>query len=429
MAAALAAPLIGHHVGDPDLLTTHARAEPCFGASSWSSRSTATAPGPDGAAALFYGGPLGRQLLAEAAQLPTEDATGAVRECLLTESDLVGWQPRFEAPAEGGYRGHTVFKCGPWTQGPVFLQQLALLQELPPFDESSVALHRTIECHKLAFADRELHYGDPEFGDVPLRELLSPAYSRERVALIDERASLAIRPGSAGGRGVSPIPWFPGPGGEGAGVPIGAGAAGPHAGWGPPSGDTTHLDVVDRHGNLVSATPSGGWHQSSPLLPGLGFCLGTRAQMFHVRRGHPNAPAPGKRPRTTLTPSLARLTDGRWLVFGTPGGDCQDQWTLLLFLRLVDGGLDPQAACDAANMKIAHAPNSFFPREARPGVVELEPAWGGQRLRELRERGHEASMGSPDSQGRCSVIEVRPDGGLAAAISRRQGHPEVGVLR
>ncbi len=391
-------------------------------------RRLAATGSPGAAAALFYEGEVGRAMLADAAGLASEDSSGAVRPCRLTAEDLAAWRPTFEAPVSRDYRGHRVFKCGPWCQGPVFLQQLAILERFEPWTArpNAEALHRWIEAHKLAFADREAWYGDPDFADVPTDALLSAAYARSRE--VGARASMEARPGRPDGREPGLIPWFPGPGGDRAVIAADGGdeAAGPHAGWGPRDGDTTHIDVVDRHGNLVSATPSGAWAQSSPMLPSVGFCLGTRGQMFHVRRGHPNAPAPGKRPRTTLTPSLAELRDGRWLVFGTPGGDCQDQWTLLLFLAIADAGLDPQAACDAPLLKVAHLPNSFHPREARPGAVELEAGWPDEVVSGLEERGHGVTVG-PATQGRCSVIEVGIDGGLTEAISRRQGHPEIGV--
>ncbi len=380
-----------------------------------------------GALELFYEGELGRQLIAECAGLQSQDAAGAQHAGFRAGGDVAGWRARVEAPVSRGYRGHTVYKCDSWSQGPVFLQQLALLERGAPWEARPGidALHRYVEVHKLAFADREAWYGDPAFADVPLPALLSAAYARTREW--GDEASMEARPGRPDGMQPRAIPWFPGPGGEGAGERLEAGAAGPHAGWGPRDGDTTHVDVVDRHGNLVSATPSGGWAQSSPMLPGLGFCLGTRGQMFHVRRGHPNAPAPGKRPRTTLTPSLAELRDGRWLVFGTPGGDCQDQWTLLLFLAIADAGLGVQEACDAPLLKVMHLPNSFFPREARPGAIELEEGWPADVVAGLRARGHAVTQGAP-TQGRCSVIEVGNDGTLAVGVSRRQGHPEVGVF-
>ena len=149
--------------------------------------------------------------------------------------------------------------------------------------------------------------------------------------------------------------------------------------------DTTQCVAVDAEGNAVSATPSGGWIMTSPMMPELGFPLGTRLQMASLDPDHPNALAPGKRPRTTLSPSLAQLADGRWLAFGTPGGDQQDQWTSQFFLRLAaHGERDLQAAIDAPTVHSEHMPSSFWPRRARPGVVSVEIALRPRRAARAR---------------------------------------------
>jgi gamma-glutamyltranspeptidase/glutathione hydrolase len=378
-------------------------------------RRLSDAGSPARAAALIYDGPIGRELVGW---------TGA-RGGLLTLDDLRAWRPRFEEPVTRTYRGVRVHKAGPWSQAPVFLQQLALLER---FDEVREARrdaswwHLWIECSKLAFADREGFYGDPDFVHVPLDRLLSDAYTGERAAQVDlSAASLELRPGEGA---FAPLPYL-----ETQAPAVGdPEAAGPHAGWGPPTGDTTHLDVADRFGNVLAATPSGGWAQSSPMIPELGFCLTTRAQMFHLVPGHPNAPAPRKRPRTTLTPSLAELPDGSLLAFGTPGGDCQDQWSLQAFLGVVDGGMSLHEACNAPALQSAHVPNSFWPREARPGVVVVEGDLPRDVIDGLRERGHRVEVGPPRSQGRVSFVRRAADGALEAAISRRHGHPEVGAI-
>ncbi len=381
-------------------------------------RRLADAGTPARAAALVYGGEVGRELV----------AWTSGRGGLLTVDDLAAWRPRWEEPVARTYRGVRVHKCGPWSQGPVFLQQLALLER---FDSARVgrrdadSWHVRLECSKLAFADREGFYGDPDFADVPLLRLLSDGYAAERVATIDgARASLAIRPGDGA---FAPLPYVAAASDSDEDSDAGA-LAGPHAGWGPPRGDTTHLDVADRWGNVFAATPSGGWAQSSPVIPSLGFCLSTRAQMFHLAAGHPNAPAPGKRPRTTLTPSVAELPDGSILGFGTPGGDCQDQWTLAAFVDVVDGGMSLHDACNAPTLQSQHVPNSFWPREARPGGVLAEADLGDAVIDGLRGRGHRVEVGPARSQGRCSFVRRAPDGRLEAAISRRHGHPEVGAL-
>jgi gamma-glutamyltranspeptidase / glutathione hydrolase len=270
-----------------------------------------------------------------------------------------------------------------------------------------------VECSKLAFADREAWYGDPDFVEVPLGELLSPGYADERRALVGEVASGELRPGSPDGRvprlAASPVA----PEGEAPGV--GEPMLGRTVGT---RGDTCHVDVVDRHGNLVSATPSGGWLHGSPVIPGLGFCLGTRAQMFWLEEGLPSSLEPRKRPRTTLSPSLA-VSDGWSLAFGTPGGDQQDQWSLVFFLSHVDFGLSLQEAIEAPMFHHAHFPSSFYPRLARPREVELEGRVDSRMVAGLRRRGHCVELREPWSLGRLSAAGVGRDGLLRAAANPR----------
>jgi gamma-glutamyltranspeptidase / glutathione hydrolase len=324
---------------------------------------------------------------------------------LLAADDLASFEARLEPPVSLDYRGYTVFKCGPWSQGPAFLQQLALLdglavEELPPADY----VHAVVEGAKLAFADRDAWYGDPDLVDVPLDRLLSREYAEERRALIGDDASGELRPGLDGRLPATASNTLllaqPG-GGE------------------PTRGDTCHVDVADRHGNLLSATPSGGWLQSSPVIPELGFPLGTRAQMFWLEEGHPNALAPRKRPRTTLSPSLAFRDGDPYLAFGTPGGDQQDQWSLQVFLQHAVGGLDLQAAIDAPAFHTNHLISSFHPRAYQPRVVELEARFGEAVAAELRERGHDVQVTDPWSLGRVSAVAREPDGVLKAGANPR----------
>jgi gamma-glutamyltranspeptidase/glutathione hydrolase len=321
----------------------------------------------------------------------------------LTADDMADWNATLEMPVSLDYRGHTVFKTGPWGQGPVFLQQLALLEG---FDLRSASrpefVHTVVECAKLAFADREAWYADPDFVDVPLDLLLGKDYADDRRALVSDSASAKLRPGG-------PEPRLP--------RPVTAAVA---AGVGEPTraGDTCHLDVVDRWGNLVSATPSGGWLWSSPVVPGLGFPLGTRAQMFWLEEGLPNSLAPGKRPRTTLSPSLAFRGGDPYVAFGTPGGDHQDQWSLLFFLHHVDLGLDLQAAIDAPSFHTNHFPSSFYPRDRQPLQIELEARFDDAVIEELRRRGHEVEVAGEWSLGRVSAA-ARENGLLKAAANPR----------
>jgi gamma-glutamyltranspeptidase / glutathione hydrolase len=184
-------------------------------------------------------------------------------------------------------------------------------------------------------------------------------------------------------------------------------------------GDTCHIDVIDRFGNMVSATPSGGWLQSSPVIPSLGFGLGTRAQMFWLEPGLPNSLAPGKRPRTTLSPSLA-LRDGEpYLAFGTPGGDQQDQWQLQFFLFHAVFGMNLQQAIDTATWHTTHFPSSFYPRDAVPREVLIESRVGAGAVAELRRRGHLVTEVDGWSLGRLSAVSRSPDGFLRAGANPR----------
>ena len=326
------------------------------------------------------------------------DGLSAAGGGLLAGDDLAAWHATLEPPATFMFAGLTVCKTPPWGQGPVFLQQLALLSGFDLADLSDAEyVHTVVECAKLAFADREAFYGD---ADVPLERLLSAEYNDERRGLVGEQASGELRPG--GGR----LPR-----------PVRAQAA--LLGTGEPTGDTVHLDVVDRFGNLVSATPSGGWLQSSPVIPELGWPLGTRAQMFWLEEGLPSSLAPGRRPRTTLSPSLA-LRDGEpYLAFGTPGGDQQDQWSLHVFLRHVVFGDGLQAAIDAPCFHTEHFPSSFFPRAARPRSLSLEARWGAETADELRRRGHDVDVTDRWSLGRVSAVARDANGLLRAGANPR----------
>jgi gamma-glutamyltranspeptidase/glutathione hydrolase len=351
----------------------------------------------------FYKGEIAERIV-KFVQEPRLDSTGK-RHCgLITKEDLQRYATRVEEPVTANYRGYDVFKCGPWSQGPVFLQQLALLEgyELGAMRHNSPEyIHLLIEAAKLAFADRESYYGDPDFVEVPLDVLLSREYAATRRKLIDpDRASMELRPGNASAyrpreqQGGSDI----------------------H------KGDTTHLDAMDRWGNMLSATPSGGWFRSSPVIEGLGFPLGTRLQMFSLDPGHPNCLRPGKRPRTTLTPSLA-LKDGRpYMVFGTPGADQQDQWSLQFFLNCVDFGMNLQVAVDAPTFHTGHFPSSFHPHGAEPGALYLEGRIPRETIASLGEKGHVVRVGGDWSHGRVLGIRFDAESGTisGAATARME---------
>jgi gamma-glutamyltranspeptidase/glutathione hydrolase len=185
------------------------------------------------------------------------------------------------------------------------------------------------------------------------------------------------------------------------------------------SGDTCHLDVVDRFGNMVSATPSGSWLQSSPVIPGLGFGTTTRGQMFWLTDGLPASLAGGKRPRTTLTPTLVLRDGSPYLAFGTPGGDSQDQWSLSFFLHHVHHHFDLQNAIEAPAWHSEHFPSSFYPREAFPARIRAEERFGNTTLYALARRGHDVVTEGPWSLGRMSAVAIADDGTLTAAATQR----------
>jgi len=235
---------------------------------------------------IFYEGFVA-QAIDAACRVPAIDSSGERHAGLLTAADLAGWRARYEPSAHFTYQKATVHKTAPWGQGPVFLQQLALLQEVDLKAMGFLSadhIHIVIESAKLAFADREAWYGDPDFTDVPLAALLDMGYASQRRQLTNDRASLELRPGSVNGR-QAVLPRFAHQASAGRERTPSVGDPTLLAN---PLGDTCHVAVIDRAGNLVAATPSGGWLQSSPVIRGLGFGLGTRAQMFNLDEGHPN---------------------------------------------------------------------------------------------------------------------------------------------
>ena len=352
----------------------------------------------------FYRGFVADEIQRHAASASVVDATGRANPGLIDAADLAAYQTRLERPVTVDYHGVDVHKCGPWTQGPVFLQQLRLLEgfDLGALGHNSADyLHTLVEAAKLAFADRERWYGDPSFVPVPMERLLSREYADARRDLIDGRhASAEFRPGDAEA------------------APFAHVTPDPRAG----NGDTTHVDVADAEGNIFAATPSGGWLESSPIIPSLGFPLGSRLQVFNLDPDHPNSLAPGKRPRTTLTPSLV-TRDGRpEMGFGTPGGDQQDQWTLQFLLNVVDFGMDLQAAIDAPVVHTLHFPSSFYPHQIHPRRVVAEGRIAGDVIADLRSRGHDVEVLSDWASGEVTAVRFDPESGLIeGAASPRAG--------
>ncbi len=357
----------------------------------------------------FYKGPVAQTAVGFVERHAFVDASGEAHHGLLGVEDWADYAEsgtRVEEPVRVVYRGVEVLKCGPWSQGPVLLQHLKLLEgyDLETLGHNSAEyLHVYLETAKLAFADRERYYGDPAFVNVPLARLLSDEYAAERRKLVDpRRASLELRPGDA-------LP-----------VPTGGGVA-PRTPWEVYTGDTTHLDVVDRWGNLFAATPSGGWFPSSPVVEGLGFPLGTRGQMFYLDERHPNALAPRKRPRTTLSPSLALHGGKPWLAFGTPGGDQQDQWTLQFLLNIVDFGMDLQEALDAPTAHSSHFPGSFYPHAANPGRCCIEARVPAEVRQALADLGHEVQDDDEWAHGQVTAVAYDLTTGIVRGAASPRG--------
>ncbi|MGN6578693.1 MAG: gamma-glutamyltransferase family protein [Bordetella sp.] len=388
----------------------------------------------DAAIDLWYRGFVARAIDDFYRNAEVRDCTGQRNGGLLRYDDMANWQASYDEPVTAQYGRYTLAKCGVWSQGPVFLQQIGMLrhQDIAGLQaDSPEFVHRVAEAAKLAFADRLAWYGDPVHVDVPLDALISDEYARQRAALIGARASAELRPGSPGGQ----APRLP---------DLSAGAralaqADTRFGIGEPTfaplppaeewasrelfvGDTCHIDVIDRHGNMVAATPSGGWLSSSPAVPGLGFAISTRLQMSWLDEGLPGTVAPGKRPCTTLSPGLA-LRDGEpYMAFGTPGGDQQDQWTVAFFLRHAALGMNLQEAIDAPSWHIDHFPGSFWPRSTTLNRVTAESRFSEAALQALRAAGHEVRVGPPWSEGRISVCTRESAGGgllLRAAANPR----------
>ncbi|MBY3345866.1 gamma-glutamyltransferase family protein [Rhizobium laguerreae] len=347
------------------------------------------------------------------------DASGNRHKGVLTANDMANWSATIEEPLTYDYHGWTIAKIGPWGQGPVFLQTLSILKgfDLAAMDPAGADfVHTVVEAMKLAFADREVYYGDPDFSEIPVAHLLSEAYAAQRRKLVGADASFDLRPGI--------VPGFEAQHDLtmnmlGADSKTGAVYEPTMAHLSEKRGDTVHIDVIDRDGNMVSVTPSGGWLQSSPTVPGLGFCLNSRAQMFWLKSGLPTSLAPGKRPRTTLTPSLG-LYEGRpTLAFGTPGGDQQEQWQLSFFLRYAHHKLNLQAAIDQPLFHTSHFPGSFYPRTREPGSLMAEANFGLDVLDALRRKGHKLTVADVWTIGRLTAARRDADGLLRAAATPR----------
>lgn len=377
-------------------------------------------------------GPVGRRVRIDAARTlwrervgreiedfvaePHRHSTGADHAGVMTAADVSAFEASYEDAVAVDFRGHTIAKAGPWSQGPALLQVLGMLAPLPDSDldpSTESGAHTILETVKLAYADRDAWFGD---GDVDVDALLDPAYLAGRRALVQREASREWRPGSVGGRTpvAPPLRRVDDPASASSGEPT-------VSPTGETRGDTCHIDVVDRWGNIVSVTPSGGWLQSSPTIPSLGFCLGTRLQMTWLDEDHPAALRPGRRPRTTLTPTLVLRGSEPVMALGSPGGDQQDQWQLLVLLRMMVGGLSPQEAIDAPAFHTTAMPESFWPRSWTPDGAVVEARMPPAVVDGLRRRGHAVTVSGEWSLGRVTAVGRDPRRGVLWAAANPRG--------
>jgi gamma-glutamyltranspeptidase / glutathione hydrolase len=320
------------------------------------------------------------------------------RDGLLAREDLAGFETRLEQPVSLRFGDFELFKCGFWTQGPAELQTIALLarHDLKSMSPTSADYcHLLIEAMKLAFADREQYYGDTM---VPSEILLSDEYTDSRNDLIDmRRSNRELRPGDAR-RNAALLPQ------DEILTP---------KDWG---GGTVHVDVIDAKGNMASFTPSGGWIKSAEVMPALGFPLSVRMMTFYLGPAHhPNVVAPGKRPRTTLTPSLAFQGGKPWMTFGTMGGDNQGQWLLQFFLHRAAFGMSLQEAIEAPRLSTEHFPGFFAPHQGVPNRIRIEARFGAKTIDELRRRGHDVDVAPDWTEGFVSAAQIDEASGMLEA--------------
>lgn len=376
----------------------------------------------DAAMRCWYQGFVAQEIDSYYRTAQVRDTTGERHAGLLRYDDMAQWRPTIESPLTVDFGRYTLAKCGFWSQGPAFLEQIGMLrhagleQHAP---HTAGFVHRIAEAAKLALADRLAWYGSaPGASREAQMALLSDDYLRQRWMSVGDRASQQLQPGAPLGHAprlpdldVATRTLRTADTRFGIGEPTFA-ALPPVAEWAEREvfvGDTCHIDVIDRHGNMVAATPSGGWLSSSPVIPALGFAINTRLQMTWLDDGLPNTVTPGVPPCTTLSPSLA-LRDGQpYMVFGTPGGDQQDQWSPAFFLRHAVHGMNLQEAIDAPAWHVDHFPASFWPRATTLNRLTVESRFSPEVLDALRAQGHDVKVGEPWSESRLSACTREHD--------------------
>ncbi|RFA18170.1 gamma-glutamyltransferase family protein [Subtercola boreus] len=354
------------------------------------------------------------------ANTPHRHSTGTDHRGVLNREDLADYTASYEEPVQGAFRDTRIVTAGAWSQGPVLLQTMAILDGYSNEElelSTGGGVHRVLEALKLALADRDAYYGE-DIDPSVLETLVSESYASERRVLIGDAASRELRPGLVPG-GLAPFrPPLVRAGDEESDPTVGEPTV---SAAGVTRGDTCHIDIIDRWGNAISVTPSGGWLQSSPTIPSLGFALGTRLQMTWLDEASPSALLPGRRPRTTLAPTLLLREGSVVSALGTPGGDQQDQWQAVYLVRLLAEGKTPQEAIEAPAFHSTSFPQSFWPRDWEPGGAVVEGRLGAEVIENLRQRGHVVTLCGDWSLGRLSAVSRNPATGLLSAAANPRG--------
>ncbi len=389
-------PAAGSLLVQPGLANTLQAMLPGFG----NGRAPSREEGLKKARDVFYCGPVARRIVDSASSV------GGV----ISMEDLAAYKSQYAAPVKTTFHGYEIFGQDSWTQGPMLMQTLNMLErfDLRAMGHNSPAyIHTVAEATKLAFGDREAHYGDPDYSTIPIDGLLSKDYAAERARLIDMETACPAQPEPGD-------PW------RYSGKPRGSNGAQGGSGLPDPSDPatvdasgregTTHVSAMDKHGNMVCGTISGGAFAKSVFFPELGCALSTRIEMFSCEEGHPNAVEPGKRPRTTLVNYIISMDGQPVMTVGCPGGDNQAQANVQLMLNVILFGMDPQQAVEAPRFSTQSNVNSFYPHVYHPGRLDLEQGIPETAAEELRAMGHKIARAVDCGMG--ATVSVRnPDTG------------------
>ncbi len=342
---------------------------------------------------FFYRGEIARKI----------DAFMKANNGLMRYEDLAAFRLKPEEPESTTYRGYKIYKSGFWSQGPAILEALNMLEgdDLRSLGMNSAEyLHRLVEAMKLAYADRDTYYGDPNFVHLQFQQLLTKEYGAERRKAITNQASLTFRPGKLGDKQLL--------------HPSQLDIARARIDDELMARDTTCVNAVDGEGMMFAATPSGAW-LPSVIAGDTGIPLTQRAQSFLLIPGHPNELAGGKRPRVTLSPTIVTKNGKPFLTMATPGGDVQEQAQIQILLNVIEFGMNAQAAVEAPRFQTRHLVSSFDNHAMNPGDLILDERIPPATYSELTDRGHRTGTASRWNSGSAPVaIRILSDGVIEA---------------